>query len=97
MWRWLLLLSTNHSGRKHTTPIAENQIMKVISQKQMKLAMERIAGLLKEDGADQTLTVQEWLDVVEVRPAQFRTSAGALQILALLGFGNEIVRAEPVG
>ncbi|HXP59146.1 MAG TPA: hypothetical protein VN829_01575 [Dongiaceae bacterium] len=71
--------------------------MKVISQKQMKLAMERIAGLLKEDGADQTLTVQEWLDVVEVRPAQFRTSAGALQILALLGFGNEIVRAEPVG
>ena len=77
--------------------IAENRIMKVISQKQMKLAMERIAGLLKEDGADQTLTVQEWLDVVEVRPAQFRASAGALEILALLGFGNEIVRSEPVG
>ncbi len=71
--------------------------MKVITQKQTKLAIEHIAALLKNDGANQTLTVQEWLDVAEVRPAQFRSSAGALEILGLLGFGDELVRAAPVG
>ncbi|MGO9201414.1 MAG: hypothetical protein ACLQM8_12900 [Limisphaerales bacterium] len=71
--------------------------MKVISQKQTKLAIEHIAELLKKDGANQTLTVYEWLDVAEVRPAQFNSSAGALQVLGLLGFGDEIVPAQPVG
>ena len=71
--------------------------MKVISQKQTKLAIEHIAELLKKDGANQTLTVNEWLDVAEVRPAQFNSSAGALQVLGLLGFGDEIVPAQPVG
>jgi hypothetical protein len=71
--------------------------MKVITQKQTKLAMEHIAGLLQKDGANQTLTVQEWLDVAELRPAQFRSSAAGLEILGLLGFGGEVVRAEPAG
>ena len=69
--------------------------MKVITQKQMKLAIEHIAGLLKKDGANETLTVQEWLDVAQVRPAQFPSSLPALEILELLGFGDELVRAEP--
>lgn len=71
--------------------------MKVITQKQMKLALERIAHLLKKDGANQTLTVQEWLDVAELRPAQFQSSVAALETMSLLGFGDEVVRAEPVG
>src|SRR5215813_8854874 len=38
------------------------RIMRLITGKQTKLAIERVAGLLKRDGAIQTLTVQEWLD-----------------------------------
>ena len=59
--------------------------------------MEHIAGLLQKDGANQTLTVQEWLDVAELRPAQFQASAAGLEILGLLGFGGEVVRVEPAG
>jgi hypothetical protein len=71
--------------------------MKVITQKQKGLAIEHIAGLLQKDGANQTLTVQEWLDVAELHPAQFGASAGALEVMGLLGFGDEVVRAEPAG
>jgi hypothetical protein len=71
--------------------------MKVISQKQMKLAIEHVAALLKNDGANQTLTVQEWLDVAQLRPGQFPTSLPALEVLQLLGFGDELVQAEPAG
>ena len=71
--------------------------MKVITHKQLKLAMERVSGLLKEDGETQTLTVQEWLDVAESRPAQFAHSLPALEILGLLGFGDETVQPECVG
>jgi hypothetical protein len=70
--------------------------MKVITQKQMKSAIECLAGRLKEDGATQTMTVQEWLDVAQFRPAQFPCSLPALEILGLLGFGDEMVRAESV-
>ena len=65
--------------------------MKVISQKQVKSAFERVAALLNEDGEMQTLTVQEWLDVAESRPAQFAHSLPALEILQLLGFGDQTV------
>ena len=65
--------------------------MKVITHKQMKLAIEHVAGLLKQDGAVQTQTVQGWLDTAQFRPAQFPTSLGALEILGLLGFGDETV------
>ena len=65
--------------------------MKVISQKQIRSAFERVAALLKEDGEAQTLTVQEWLDVAESRPAQFAHSLPALEILQLLGFGDQTV------
>ena len=71
--------------------------MKVITQKQMKLAIERVAGLLKEDGATQTMTVQEWLDIAQFRPAQFPCSLPALEILGLLGLGDEMVQAETFG
>lgn len=71
--------------------------MKVITQKQMKLAMQHVATLLKKDGAIQTLTVQEFLDVAQFRPAQFPASLPALEILGILGFGNEMVLAEPLG
>jgi len=71
--------------------------MKVISQKQTKLAIEHVAKLLKQDGAIQTQTVQEWLDAAQLRPAGFPASLPALEILGLLGFGNELVRAEPLG
>lgn len=71
--------------------------MKVISQKQKKLAMEHVAGLLKQDAATQTLTVQQWLDVAQPRPGQFTSSLPALEILGLLGFGDELVRAEALG
>ena len=82
------------SSKEAYYSIAENRIMKVISQKQMKLAMDRIAGLLKEDGANQTLTVQEWLDAAQFHPAQFPTALPALEILGLLGFGDEMVQPE---
>ena len=71
--------------------------MKVVTQKQMNSAIERLAGLLKEDGATQTMTVQEWLDVAQFRPAQFPCSLPALEILGLLGFGDQMVQAEKVG
>ncbi len=71
--------------------------MKVITQKQMKLAMEHVAELLKKDGETQTLTVQEWLDAAQFRPAQFASSLPALEILDLLGFGDVVVKAEPLG
>ena len=48
--------------------------MKVITHKQMKLAIEYLAELLKRDGASQTLTVQEWLDVAQPVPGQFPSS-----------------------
>ena len=71
--------------------------MKIITQKQMKLAIDHVAILLKNDGAIQTLTVQEWLDAAEFRPAEFPSSLRALEILGLLGFGNEMVRPEALG
>ena len=71
--------------------------MKVITQKQAHLAIEHAAGLLKKDGARQTLTVQEWLDAAEFHPAQFPSALPALEILGLLGFGDELVRAKELG
>ncbi|SPE61687.1 hypothetical protein SBV1_740019 [Verrucomicrobia bacterium] len=71
--------------------------MKVISRKQRELAIEHLAGLLQKDGASQTLSVQEWLDTAQFRPAQFPTSLHALEILGLLGFGDEMVRPETSG
>ena len=70
------------------------QSMKVITHKRLELAKEYLAGLLKKDGASQTLTVQQWLDAAQYRPAQFPSSLPALEILHLLGFGDEIVQAE---
>ena len=63
----------------------------------MNSAIEHLAGLLKEDGATQTMTVQEWLDVAQFRPAQFPCSLPALEMLGLLGFGDQMVQAEKVG
>jgi hypothetical protein len=91
------LCLTRPPGAKHTASIAGNQIMKVITHKQVKPVIDHIAGLLKKDGANQTLTVQEWLDVAQLRPAQFPSSLPALEVLGLLGFGDEVVQAEPVG
>lgn len=76
---------------EHAASHARNQSMKIITRKQMKLAIEHIAELLKQDGASQTLTVQEWLDAAEFRPAEFPSSLPALKILWLLGFGDELV------
>ena len=71
--------------------------MKVITHKQMKLAIEHLAELLKRDGASQTLTVQEWLDAAQFHPAEFQSSLPALEILGLLGFGDELVQPETSG
>ena len=71
--------------------------MKVITHKQMKLAMEHLAELLKKDGPSQTLTVQEWLDLAQPLPGQFPSSLAALEILGLLGFGDEVVQPETSG
>lgn len=71
--------------------------MKVITHKRMELAMEHLAGLLKKDGASQTLSVQAWLDAAEYRPAEFASSLPALEILGLLGFGDELVRPAAAG
>jgi hypothetical protein len=71
--------------------------MKVITQKQVQSAIEHTAGLLKKDGANQTLTVQEWLDAAEFHPAQFPTALGALEILRLLGLGDQLVQAKELG
>lgn len=68
--------------------------MKVITQKRLELAKERLAELLKQDGAAQTLSVQQWLDTAQYRPAQFSSSLPALEILQLLGFGDEMVQPE---
>jgi hypothetical protein len=41
--------------------------------------------------------VQEWLDVAQLHQAQFPSSLPALEILALLGLGNEMVEAKEPG
>lgn len=71
--------------------------MKIITQKQLALAKAHLAGLLKQDGAAQTLTVQQWLDAAQYRPAQFAASLSALEILDLLGFGEEMVQPKAAG
>jgi hypothetical protein len=71
--------------------------MKVITQKQMRTAMDHVAELLKKDGETQTLTIQEWLDAAQFRPAQFTASLPALEVLDLLGFGDVLVQAQPLG
>ena len=71
--------------------------MKIISQKQRELAMGHLAELLKQDDGMQTQTVQEWLDVAQLHPAQFPSSLPALEILGLLGFGDSLVQAERPG
>jgi hypothetical protein len=71
--------------------------MKIITQKQRDLAIGYVAELLKQDGAIQTMTVQEWLDIAQPRPAQFPTSLPALEILGLLGFGDVMVQAAKPG
>jgi hypothetical protein len=80
-----------------TASIAGNRSMKVIAHKQIQLAIEHVATLLKKDGVTQTLTVQELLDAAQFHPAQFPTALPALEILGLLGFGDELVRAEELG
>ncbi len=70
--------------------------MKVITHKKWELAKGHLAGLLKQDGASQTMTIQQWLDTAQYRPAQFASSLRALEILDLLGFGDETVPAESV-
>jgi hypothetical protein len=77
--------------------IATNHIMKIISQKQREQAIGYVAELLKRDGGMQTQTVQEWLDVAQLHPAQFPSSLPALEILALLGFGSALVEAKEPG
>ncbi len=68
--------------------------MKIINQKQRISAIEYTAELLKKDGWVQSKTVEQWLDDAEYRPAQFQYSLPALQVLGLLGFENELVRAQ---
>lgn len=68
--------------------------MKIISQKQRELALDLVAEFLKKDGWIQTKTVQQWIDDAELHPAQFQLSLPALQVLVLLGFENELVRAR---
>ena len=63
----------------------------------MKLAIEYLAELLKRDGASETHTVQEWLDAAQPQPGQFPSSLPALEILGLLGFGDEVVQPETPG
>ena len=77
--------------------IVTDHIMKIISQKQREQAIGYVAELLKRDGGMQTQTVQEWLDVAQLHPAQFPSSLPALEILALLGLGNEMVEAKEPG
>ena len=59
--------------------------------------MGRLAELLKQDGGMQTQTVQEWLDIAQLRPAQFPSSLPALEVLGLLGFGDVLVHAQEPG
>jgi hypothetical protein len=84
-------------GRRKHLPDIATDIMKIISQKQRELAMGRLAELLKQDGGMQTQTVQEWLDIAQLHPAQFPSSLSALEILGLLGFGDVLVQAEKPG
>jgi hypothetical protein len=91
------LLWTNPRGRQHANSIARNQRMKIIAHKQIQLAIEHVAGLLKKDGQAQTLTVQELLDAAQFHPAQFPSSLPALEILGLLGLGDEMVRSGKLG
>ena len=81
----------------YTDRITADRIMKVITQKQSELAVGHVAELLKRDGSMQTQTVQEWLDVAQLHPAQFPSSLPALETLGLLGFGNTLVHAEKPG
>ncbi len=69
-------------------------VMKIISQKQGELAIEYVAEMLKRDGGLQTQTVQEWLDIAQLHPAQYPSSLPALEILGLLGFGGAMVHAH---
>jgi hypothetical protein len=71
--------------------------MKIITQKQRELAISYVAELLKQDGGIQAMTVQEWLDIAQLRPAQFPSSLPALEILGLLGFGDVMVQAAKPG
>ncbi len=71
--------------------------MKVITHKQMKLATEHLAELLKRDGASQNFTVQEWLNAAQPQPGVFPLSLPALEILGLLGFGDEVVQPGTSG
>ena len=71
--------------------------MKIISEKQKKLAIGHVAELLKTDGQIQTRTVQQWLDGAELHPSQFQCSLPTLQVLGLLGFGDELVSAKELG
>ena len=73
---------------------AEVKPMRVVTQKQLDVAMNHIAGLLEEDGVVERLTVQEWLDIAEVKPSGFTSSLPALKVVGLLGFGDEVVKAE---
>ena len=77
--------------------IGIDHIMKIISQKQREQAIGYVAELLKRDGGMQTQTVQEWLDVAQLHPAQFPSSLPALEVLGLLGFGDVLVHAEKPG
>jgi hypothetical protein len=65
--------------------------MKIISQKQRELALEFAAELLRDDGWVQPKTVQQWIDDAELHPTRFQNSLPALQVLALLGFEDELV------
>ena len=68
--------------------------MQVILKKEKNQAINHLAQLLKTDGQAQTRTVQQWLDVAELHPAQFQRSLPALQVLGLLGLGAELVPTE---
>ena len=68
--------------------------MKIISKKQRTLAIDHTAELLKKDWWIQSKTVQQWLDDAEFKPALFQSYLPALEILGMLGFENELVRAE---
>jgi hypothetical protein len=71
--------------------------MKIVSQKQSNLAMDHLAELLKRDGGSQSQTVQQWLDIAQLHPAQFASSLPALEIMGILGYGDVLVRAEAIG
>jgi len=70
--------------------------MKIITQKQRESAIGHIADLLQRDGCIQTKTVQELLDDADHQPSQFQYSLPALEVFALLGFGDEVVQPKAV-